>query len=86
MSEVYEDEYTPRKKEERGSICTKSVILLCLGGMAIVMLYVIYEFLIRVLGGPYYGVPFDFLTLLIFLIGAIFGFIIRDVTIKRAKD
>ena len=83
MVENREEDHDDEEKQDRGNIVVKFFVLLFLGLIIVVILAMLLVYILRFLG--YYVYPFDLTPTVTFVIGVVFGYIARDLSLRRSK-
>lgn len=81
--EIYDDE--DDEKENHGNIVVKFFVLLFLGVMLYIILGMFIGFILRSLRIELTGY-IDIMPLMTLLVGIVFGYIIRDFSLRKSKN
>ncbi|MFX1580053.1 MAG: hypothetical protein ACFFBJ_10430 [Promethearchaeota archaeon] len=83
MTEDHED--NNNEEEDHGNIIVKFCVLLVLGLILLFMIAMFFEFILDSLGLAYHAFPSEFTISVVFVIGFVCGYILRDLSLRKPK-
>ena len=80
-----DSEENNNEEEDHGNIIVKFCVLLVLGLVLLFMIVIFFEFILDSLGLAYHAFPSEITLPVVFVIGFVCGYILRELSLRKPK-